>query len=288
MTPGPDPRLAEVLEELYNCYNNRCWVHPDPLEFLYRYDRLPDREVAALVASMLAYGRVGGILDSVSRVLDPLGGAPARALRHLYLEELEGMLEGFRHRFATGFEVARILKAYSRLQSAEGGIGAYLGRIQGSLMERLDTLVGRVYDLAGIPPVHLLAVPSRGSACKRHMLMLRWMVRHDRVDPGGWQHLGRENLLVPLDVHMMRAARLIGLTESQSTCLRVAREITRGFGALRPDDPVRYDFAITRFGIRPELTMDQLLPEIEARCARGPACPPANAFDTGAGGASGS
>jgi len=72
LPPLPDPRLAEALEGLYDCYNNRCWVHPDPLEYLYRYDRLDDREVAALVASMLAYGRVGQILKSVSEVLDHL------------------------------------------------------------------------------------------------------------------------------------------------------------------------------------------------------------------------
>jgi uncharacterized protein (TIGR02757 family) len=273
LAPLPDPRLPEALEGLYDCYNNRCWVHPDPLEFLYRYERLEDREVAALVASMLAYGRVGQILKSVSVVLDRLGGAPARALRHLYLEELECMLAGFSHRFATGFEVARILKAYSRLQTAEGGIGDYLRSLEGSLLERLDILVGRVYDLAGIPPVHLLAIPSRGSACKRHMLMLRWMVRCDRVDPGGWQYLGRENLLVPLDIHMLRAARLMGITTRSSACRRTAREVTEGFAALRPDDPVRYDFAITRFGIRPELTMDGLLREIADRCSGGAACP---------------
>jgi len=222
---------------------------------------------------MLAYGRVGTILSSVSEVLDCLGGAPARALRHLYLEELECMLAGFTHRFATGFEVARILKAYSRLQAAEGGIGSYLRSLEGSLLERLDILVGRIYDLAAIPPVHLLAVPSRGSACKRHMLMLRWMVRCDRVDPGGWQFLGRENLLVPLDTHMLRAAKLMGLSPRPSACLRTAREITDGFAELRPDDPVRYDFAITRFGIRPELSMDGLLADIARRCKRAPACP---------------
>ncbi len=273
MAPLPDPRLPAALEGLYDCYNNRCWVHPDPLEYLYRYDRLEDREVASLVASMLAYGRVEQILRSVSAVLDPLGGAPAKALRHLYPEELECMLAGFSHRFATGFEVARILKAYSRLQAAEGGIGSYLRSLQGSLLDRLDILVGRLYDLAGIPPVHLLAIPSRGSACKRHMLMLRWMVRCDRVDPGGWQYLGRENLVVPLDTHMLRGARMMGITSRSSACLRTAREITDGFAELRPDDPARYDFAITRFGIRSELTMEDLLSDIADRCHGGAACP---------------
>ncbi|HOX23331.1 MAG TPA: DUF2400 family protein, partial [Elusimicrobiales bacterium] len=52
------------LEELYKRYNRRDYVHPDPLEFLYRYHRLQDRELAGLIAASLAYGNVRQILKS--------------------------------------------------------------------------------------------------------------------------------------------------------------------------------------------------------------------------------
>ncbi len=37
---------ARTLSRLYARYNRREYVHPDPLEFLYRYDDVRDREVA--------------------------------------------------------------------------------------------------------------------------------------------------------------------------------------------------------------------------------------------------
>ena len=68
---------GDVLERLYRDLNRRRYVHPDPLEFLYAYDCPRDREIAALVASSLAIGRVAGILKSVRVVLDSMGPAPA-------------------------------------------------------------------------------------------------------------------------------------------------------------------------------------------------------------------
>ena len=69
-----------TLEDLYNRYNDRRYVHPDPLEFLYNYEDINQREVAGIIASSLAYGQVKQILKSVSSVLDVLGPNPARFL----------------------------------------------------------------------------------------------------------------------------------------------------------------------------------------------------------------
>ncbi|MBI4411434.1 MAG: DUF2400 family protein, partial [Deltaproteobacteria bacterium] len=63
----------EPFEALYLAYNCREFVHPDPLEFVYRYADPRDQEVAGLVASALAYGNVTQILKSVSGVLEKMG-----------------------------------------------------------------------------------------------------------------------------------------------------------------------------------------------------------------------
>jgi uncharacterized protein (TIGR02757 family) len=53
----------------------------------------------------------------------------------------------------------------------------------------------------------LLPDPGKGSACKRHNLFLRWMVREkDGVDLGLWRILSPRDLVVPLDTHMARWA----------------------------------------------------------------------------------
>ena len=77
------------------------------------------------------------------------------------------------------------------------------------------------------------------------------MVRRDKVDPGPWQKVPQSKLVVPLDTHMFRIARSLGLTRRRQANLRTAVEITRAFAGHSPRDPVRYDFCLTRLGINP-------------------------------------
>jgi uncharacterized protein (TIGR02757 family) len=92
-------------------------------------------------------------------------------------------------------------------------------------------------------------------------LYLRWMVRKDEVDPGCWKGISPSVLIIPLDVHMANISRMLGLTSRNNAGLKMAVEITECFGRIRPDDPVRYDFALTRFGIRPEMSIADLVSE---------------------------
>lgn len=92
--------------------------------------------------------------------------------------------------------------------------------------------------------------PGKGSACKRHNLFLRWMVREkDGVDLGLWRILSPRDLVVPLDTHMARMGRMLGLTFRRSADWKMAEEITVAFRAVCPDDPVKFDYALTRIGI---------------------------------------
>jgi len=257
-------RLGEALERLYSRFNRRDLVEPDPLQFLYRYSDPADREIAGLAASCLAYGRVASILGSVGLVLDCLGPSPAGFLRqeprgHPSIERICS----FRHRFSPGTEILDVLSGAARLQAACGGSLEDLVRGPGPVLERQESLVRGILREAGLERSTLLPLPSSGSACKRLNLFLRWMVRCDEVDPGGWDDALRPSeLLVPLDVHMFRAGIALGFTSRKQGDLATVLEITRGFARLRPDDPVRYDFAITRFGIRRELTEEELLREL--------------------------
>ena len=97
---------------------------------------------------------------------------------------------------------------------------------------------------------HLLADPSRGSACKRLHLYLRWMVRGDAVDVGLWRGVPPERLIVPLDTHMHRIGREVGAIHRNQADARAAIELTEAFRLVTPNDPVRYDFALTHWAIR--------------------------------------
>jgi uncharacterized protein (TIGR02757 family) len=253
-----EPKLRAFLEGLYLVYNRRELVYPDPLVFLYDYEDPLDREMAGLVACCLAYGRVGQILKSVSKVLAPMGGHPHHFLLH-HASELDSLLEGFVHRFTTGKQIAGLLTRVSDVLQRHGSLEAFMKDCLGrgrTLLQGLN-LFSRVLDPKR-PGFSLLTAPEDGSACKRLLLWLRWMTRRDEVDPGGWSVFSPSDLLVPTDTHMHAIALRLGLTERKQADLKTVLEITRSFAALTPEDPARYDFALSRFGIRKGLTVSDL------------------------------
>jgi len=242
------------LESLYRKYNRREYVHPDPLEFLYRYPDLRDREVAGMVAASLAYGRVQQIIKSVCTVLERMGTSPFRFVRDSSDAHLHTVLEGFVHRFATGQGMARLLIGIREVVAHDGSLHeAFRGLMRpehDSVLPALGGFCRRIADAAGADLGHLLPLPDRGSACKRMNLFLRWMVRKDAVDPGGWDAVSPAGLIIPLDVHMHRVGQSLGFTKRKQADMKTALEITAGFRRLVTEDPVRYDFVLTRPGIR--------------------------------------
>ena len=251
------------LENLYRRYNQRRFVHPDPLEFLYRYDDPLDREIAGLVASSLAYGRVAQILRSVSAVLNVMGPSP---LNHLSAASQGSLLHdfaGIRHRFTSGEDIAAMLwgakLAIERYGSLQACFVAGYDERDDTVLPALIAFVDVLKCLAGIDKSYLLPSPEKGSACKRLNLFLRWMVRSDAVDPGGWACVRAAGLIVPLDTHMHRIGLALGLTQRRQADLRTAIEITGAFRAFAPDDPVRYDFALTRLGIRSDTDLEAFI-----------------------------
>ena len=245
-------KLRERLESVYIEYNRREFIHPDPLEFLWRYTSTKDREIVGLIASGLAYGRVAQILKSTEKVLDVLGPAPSAFLREVSIEELSSVLAGFKHRFTTSFEMVAILRSASMLQREWGLLGNMLGAFisEDTYHNALERFAVNLLEGAGLEKCSMLPRPFLGSACKRLHLFMRWMIRKDEVDPGGWEWISPSVLVVPLDVHMFRASGALGFTCRKTASWAAALEITDSFRMMNPDDPVKYDFAITRMGIQ--------------------------------------
>lgn len=242
------------LERLYHTYNGRAWVHPDPLEFLYNYPDLCDREIVALIASSLAYGRVTQILRSVAGVLGKMGPSPCEFLERATSGSLRKNFRGFQHRFTTSGELVQMLLGVQEVIKRHGSIyQCFLYHLNAADQTVLTALSALAVELAG--PFggacnSLVPLPQRGSACKRLHLFLRWMVRRDQVDPGGWSKVPASKLIIPLDTHMYRISFRLGLTKRRQPNLRTALEVTEAFREISPSDPVRYDFALSRLGIR--------------------------------------
>ena len=248
--------MKETLEALYGRLNRREFVNPDPLIFLYAYDDVRDREIAGLIAACLAYGRVARILHSVGTVLSVMGASPTIYLRDASERRMGRDFANFTHRFAKGPQLTALLSGMGRVIRDFGSLNdcfrAGLDPHDKTTAPALGTFARHLVTrcASSSDPGHLMPCPEKGSACKRLHLYLRWMVRRDAVDPGGWHGISPARLLVPVDVHMFRMARKLGLTDRNQADLRAALEITDGFRKWSPEDPVRYDFSLTRLGLR--------------------------------------
>jgi uncharacterized protein (TIGR02757 family) len=252
--------LKAALDGLYVEYN-RADAIPDPIDIVRRYPGCADREVVGLCAAGLAFGRVASVLQSVERVLAVMGPSPAEFVRHFDPRRDGRAFEPLVHRWTRGDDLAALVLAMRRMMDEAGSIEAFflLGHdtSETDVESSIESFSSRALLLVPAeargrqPGVrYFFPRPSTGSACKRLNLYLRWMVRRDAVDFGAWSGVSPSQLIVPLDVHVVRLGQCLGLTRYLSPGWKMASDITASLRRLDPADPVRYDFALCHVGMR--------------------------------------
>ncbi|MBD3179873.1 MAG: TIGR02757 family protein [Candidatus Latescibacteria bacterium] len=270
MTAKEKIKLREGLESLYCRYNRREYVGTDPVLFLYDYQNIRDREIAGLISSSLAFGNVKQIISSVGTVLNALGPSPHEVLLSDNPIDPGGRLDRFKHRWIDSRQIHRLLTSIRKAVRRYGSLeNCFQSSMNGSAGDINSALIGFVDEIdGGCLRKGFLPCPERGSPCKRLNLYLRWMIRNDDVDPGGWSCASPSQLTVPLDTHMYRLARKLGLTERNQKDMKTALEITASFREISPEDPVKYDFALTRLGIINDRQMRELEEKLEGMSCR--------------------
>ena len=179
--------------------------------------------------------------------------SPFRFLENASMKSLLRTFYGFKHRFTTGDELAAMLFGMKNVIIKYGSLHTCFkaGFINNgeSILPAIIKFAKELSSGFNCRSNSLLPLPAKGSACKRINLFLRWMIRRDDVDPGGWDDVPASGLIVPLDTHMHRICLTLGLTKRKQADMKTALQITDSFRTVVPDDPVRYDFALTRLGI---------------------------------------
>jgi len=248
-------KLKKRLEEIYHKYNKRDFVDPDPLMFLYEFSENRDVEIVGLIASSLAYGRVKQILKSVKIVLSAMEDSPYNFIMNNPDVLITETFHSFKHRFTTGDDLSRMLLKIKNIINEHTSLeNCFISGYDESDKNVIPALThfAKKFDNPLLPD------PDKGSACKRLHLFLRWMVRKDDVDPGIWKDIPSSKLIIPLDTHMHSIAKILGFTQRKPANIRTAIEITEKFLEIEMCDPVKYDFSLTRFGIREDMNTDQI------------------------------
>jgi uncharacterized protein (TIGR02757 family) len=229
----------------------------DPVAVVHRYGDPLDREIVALVAACVAFGNVSAVRAKLEDLLARLGEHPASCVDRR--RDLTVRLRGWKHRVFRGDDIARLLVGARAVQRKHGSLGAFFeevlhetGDLRAALARLCDAVreagdLGRGGDRRG--PSHLLPDARGSSGCKRLMLFLRWMARPaDGIDLGQW-HVDPALLLIPVDVHVHKLSRNLGLTRRRSPSWKTTVEITGALARLDPSDPTKYDFSLCHLGM---------------------------------------
>lgn len=268
MPARPHPQLHTHLEALY-ADAGPARIQHDPLRFAHRYADPRDAELSGLIAALYAFGRVDLFLPVLDRLFDVMDahGGPRRFIDGFDATQAP-LLRGITYRWTRPADLAVFLGALRRVLAELGCLELAFGPPGPPLRDRLTLAIDRlraacvasaaelgapVERFSQLPQGvrYLLPDPSDGSACKRWNLYLRWMVRptHERVDLALWSTIRPAELVMPLDVHVGRLSRFLGLTSRTDASWRTAEEITASLRRFDPVDPVRFDFALAHHGI---------------------------------------
>jgi uncharacterized protein (TIGR02757 family) len=248
--------LAQWLDDAVTLYNKPSFIQDDPISVPHRFTRLQDREIMAFWAATLAWGQRKTIINSALRLAELMDWAPCDFVRNHQEHDRVRFLE-FKHRTFQATDTLWFLTFlqhyYRHNASLETAFSQHLlpdDPTTERAIAGFHTLFFEDPDAPERTRKHV-ATPARGSTCKRINMFLRWMVRKDKagVDFGIWHQIRPDQLLIPLDVHVDRVARRLGLLQRPQTDWKAVLELTENLRQFDPQDPVKYDFALFGLGV---------------------------------------
>lgn len=252
----PETQLKTQLNAAVRRFNAPAFIADDPIQVPHRFARLQDREIMGFWTATLAWGQRKTIITNALRLAELMDNAPHDFILNHSETDRRRFLE-FKHRTFQATDTLYFLEFfqnfYRRNQSLEDAFARHLQPADTTVERALTGFHRDFFDHPFAPErtrKHV-ATPERGSTCKRINMFLRWMVRRDEagVDFGIWQKIRPAQLLVPLDVHVERVARRLGLLERPKADWQAVLELTARLREFDPNDPVKYDFALFGMGV---------------------------------------
>ncbi|MBL7814585.1 MAG: TIGR02757 family protein [Saprospiraceae bacterium] len=248
--------LHTFLDDCYHKFNTPSFIEDDPISIPHRFSKLQDIEITAFWTAMLAWGQRKTIINSANRLFDLMDNAPHDFIVN-HIEKDRMRFLDFKHRTFQPIDALYFLEYlqhfYKQHDSLEYAFAQFLTANTPSVSEALIGFHNEFFSLPVAPPrtKKHIATPASKSTCKRLCMFLRWMVRQDDqgVDFGLWTNIKPAQLLMPLDVHVERQARRLGLLQRPQTDWQAVLELTENLKRFDPNDPVKYDFALFGLGI---------------------------------------
>lgn len=249
--------LFELLERKYHEYNRSSFIESDPVCIPHRFSKKQDIEIMGFWTAMLAWGNRKSIIASAERLIAFMEGSPHQFITQHKDKDLKPFLY-FKHRTFNATDALYFIEFFKHCYQTHDSLeDAFMIEQKRNDVRNLEQSMVSFHNLffslkdAPMRTRKHIATPLRGSTCKRMNMFLRWMVRKDKhgVDFGIWKNIQPSQLYCPLDVHVDRVARRLGLIERKQTDWQTVIELTGNLKTFDPKDPVKYDFALFGMGV---------------------------------------
>ncbi len=244
--------LKNLLDEKSEQYNRPEFIIGDPSFIPHQFSKKQDIEISALFAATFAWGQRITTVNKCLDLMNRMDHAPYDFILNHKEIELKKLLS-FKHRTFNDTDLLHFISFlkhhYSKHKSLEHAFFATAENVKDALVN-FHNYFFSADDSPARTRKHV-STPMRNSTCKRLNMFLRWMVRQDKngVDFGIWKSISPAELLCPLDVHVNRVARQLGLVSRKQTDWQTVIELTQNLKKMNPRDPVKYDFALFGMGI---------------------------------------
>jgi len=252
-----DKRIVDLLQSAASLYNNPSFIQEDPISIPHSYNTLQDIEISGFWTALLSWGQRPVIIRNARHLFHLMDDAPYDFILHHQESDLKRFLD-FRHRTFQPTDTLYFIhffrwyyQQFDTLETAFLISGHALHLTTEHMLDHFHQLFFSLEDAPQRTRKHV-PHPLGKSTCKRLNMFLRWMVRDDGkgVDLGLWKNIRPDQLVCPLDVHVERVARKLGLITRKQTDWQAAVELTANLRRIDPDDPVRFDFALFGLGVQ--------------------------------------
>ncbi len=251
--------IKKELDKTYRKYHKPKYMSFDPLLCVHKFKGQENIEIAGLIASSLAYGRVENIIKSVEYIFNITGNDLVKFIKGNTFKQKKIIFKNFKHRFNSGNDIALLLEGINKILADYNYIGdMFFSLYKDSDIKTAMDMFGNFFKtfakkITGVKNKSfdfLFPSPINGSACKRLNMYLRWMIRpKDGIDFGLWGNIPASELIIPVDVHVASKTSAWGFTSRKTPDWKMAEEITNMLKKINPNDPLKYDFSICRLGM---------------------------------------
>ncbi|MBX2933036.1 MAG: TIGR02757 family protein [Ferruginibacter sp.] len=248
--------LKVFLDKKVEQYNNPSFIHTDPISIPHLFTKKQDREIAGFFAAVFSWGNRSTIINKSKELLKLMDDAPYEFCVNHTDNDLKKLL-GFKHRTFNATDLLYFISFfkmhYSNHASLETAFTLWMHKDDETTENALKGFYHYFFSLPHIPErtKKHIASPQKNSSCKRLNMFLRWMVRTDNkgVDFGTWKNISPAQLICPLDVHVQRVSKQLGILQNEKANWASALELTAFLRTLNKADPVIYDYALFGTGV---------------------------------------